>query len=131
MKSRMKRMSQRRGRDTSSGSTASVAIVISGISVSTFVRSIWVGNSGRYGKNSEAPAIENMLPKFALVAMNAYLSVFAKVSRPLRTPCASTSSPGASNTIWAASFATSTAVSTEMPTSAAWSADASLMPSPR
>ena len=50
-------------------------------------------SSGRNGRNSDAPAIENMLPKLALVAMKTYLRVFANVVRPPSTPDASTSSP--------------------------------------
>ena len=72
-----------------------------------------------------------MLPKFALVVMKTYLSVLANVRRPIRTPCARTPRSCSSNTMSAASLATSTALSTEMPTSAAWSALASLIPSPR
>jgi len=37
---------------------------------------------GRNGRNREAPAMLNILPKFALVAINTYLSVLAKVVRP-------------------------------------------------
>lgn len=73
----------------------------------------------------------NMLPKFALVAMNTYLSVLANVMRPSRTPSASTLRSGASSTMSAASLATSTAVLTEMPTSAECRAEASLIPSPK
>ena len=79
-------MSQRRGRSTSSASTLSVAMVISGKSVSRFVSRICLGSSGRKGRKSEAPAMLNMLPKLALVAMKTYFSVLAKVVRPSRTP---------------------------------------------
>ena len=65
----------------------------------------------------------NMFPKLALVAMKTYFRVLANVVRPsLRS--------FSSSTISAASLATSAAVSTEIPTSAAWRADASLIPSP-
>ena len=123
-------MSQRRGCSTISASTLSVAMVISGKSVSRLVSRICLGSSGRNGRNSDAPAMLNMLPKLALVAMNTYFSVLAKVIRPSRTPCASTPRSFSSSTMSAASLATSTALSTEMPTSAACSAEASLMPSP-
>ena len=72
----------------------------------------------------------NIFPKFALVAIKTYLSVLAKVVRPSLTPSISTPRSFSSNTISAASLATSAAVSTEIPTSAAWSAEASLIPSP-
>jgi hypothetical protein len=72
----------------------------------------------------------NMLPKFALVAIRTYLSVLANVMRPSRTPSISTSRFFSSKTISATCFATSTAPSTERPTSAACKAGASLMPSP-
>ncbi len=52
---------------------------------------ICFGSSGRKGRKSDAPAMLNMLPKFALVVMKTYLSVLAKVRRPSRTPSISTS----------------------------------------
>ena len=61
-------------------------MVISGRSVSRFVRSTCLGRSGRNGRNSEAAAMLNMLPKLALVAMKTYFMVLAKVRRPSRTP---------------------------------------------
>ena len=72
----------------------------------------------------------NIFPKLALVAIKTYLRVFAKVVRPSLTPSISTPRSFSSNTISAAPLATSAAVSTEIPTSAAWRAEASLMPSP-
>jgi hypothetical protein len=57
MNLRMNRMFQRRGRATSSGSTRSVAMVISGRSVSRLVRRICLGNRGRKDRNREAPAM--------------------------------------------------------------------------
>ncbi|OPZ76353.1 MAG: hypothetical protein BWY79_01660 [Actinobacteria bacterium ADurb.Bin444] len=72
----------------------------------------------------------NMLPKLALVAMKTYLRVLEKVRRPSLTPRPSTARSFSSRTKSAASLATSAAVSTEMPTSAACRAEASLMPSP-
>ena len=104
-------------------------MVISGKSVSRLVSRICFGNNGRNGRNSDAPAMLNMLPKLALVAMKTYFSVFANVVRPSRTPCTRTPRSFSSRTMSAASLATSTALSTEMPTSAACSAEASLMPS--
>ena len=80
---------------------------------------ICFGSRGRNGRKSDAPAIENMFPKFAEVAMKMYFSVFANVTRPSRTPSTRTPRSFSSRTICAASFATSTALSTEIPTSAA------------
>ena len=72
-----------------------------------------------------------MFPKFELVPIMMYLRMLAKVRRPSRTPSASTPRSLRSRIMPAASLATSTAVSTENPTSAACSGGASLMPSPR
>lgn len=102
----------------SSLSTLSMAIVISGRSVNRFISKICLGTKGRKDKKSEAPAILNMLPKLALVAINMYFIVFANVRRPSITPSESTARSFSRSTMSAASLATSTAVSTEMPTSA-------------
>ena len=72
-----------------------------------------------------------MFPKFDEVAISTYLSVLAKIRRPSMIPSASTPRSLSSSTMSAASFATSVADSTEMPTSAACRATASLTPSPR
>ena len=119
MKRRIMRKSQRIGRLTHSASTTSSAIWTSGISVSTFVLRICFGRSGKKGRISEIPAILNILPKFALVVMKIYLSVFAKVFLPSRIPASNTPRSCSSSTIEAALFAISLALSTEMPTSAA------------
>ena len=65
----------------------------------------------------EAPAIENMFPKFELVPIMIYFIILPKVRRPSRTPRSTTFRSRSSRIISAASFATSTALSTEMPTS--------------
>jgi len=116
---RMALMSQRLGWSTISSSTMSVAIVISGMSVIRLVSRICLGSNGRNGIKSDIHAMLNMFPKFALVAINTYLSVFANVVRPSFTPSIRTLRSFSSNTISAASLATSAAVSTEIPTSAA------------
>ena len=72
-----------------------------------------------------------MFPKFDDVAMSTYLRVLAKIRRPSMTPSASTPRSLSNRTMSAASLATSAAESTEIPTSAACSATASLTPSPR
>ncbi len=89
-----------------------------------------MGSSGRNGSSSDAPAMLNMLPKLALVAMNTYLSVLASVLRPSMMPRCKTARLCSSRMKPAACRATSTAVSTEMPTSAVCSAGASFTPSP-
>ena len=76
------------------------------------------------------PVKLNMLPKLELAPMRMYLMMFPKTLRPSRMPSSNTSKLFSSNTMSAASFATSTAVSTEMPTSETFNASASLMPSP-
>ena len=116
--------------DAITSSTRSLAMVISGRSVRKLINRICLGSIGRKGRNSEAPAMLNMLPKLALVAMNTYFSVLAKVLRPSTIPRAAHPDPASSSTKSAASLATSTALSTEMPTSALCSAGASLIPSP-
>ena len=78
------------GFSTSSVSTVSVDIVISGRSVSKFISKTCFGNNGRNGKNNDAPAMLNMFPKFALVAMKTYFKVLAKVLLPSCTPFANT-----------------------------------------
>ena len=82
-----------------------------------WLNKICFGNSGRKGKKSEAPAMLNMFPKFALVAIKIYFMVFVNVLRPSTIPWYNTSRSWFNKTISAASFATSTAESTEMPTS--------------
>ena len=62
--------------------------------------------------------------------MRTYLMVLAKIRRPSMTPSARTPRSLSSSTTSAASLATSVALSTEMPMSAACSARASLTPSP-
>ena len=48
------------------------------------------GNIGKNGRNSDAPAAENMLPKLLEVPINTYLMVLAKIRRPSATPSART-----------------------------------------
>ena len=72
-----------------------------------------------------------MLPKLLDVPISTYLMVLAKIRRPSTTPSASTSRSFSSRITSAASLATSVAESTEIPTSAACRASASLTPSPR
>jgi len=62
--------------------------------------------------------------------MRMYLVMLEKTLRPSMTPLSSTARLFSSRMMSADSLATSTALSTEMPTSAALSAGASLMPSP-
>jgi hypothetical protein len=66
MKLRMNPVSQQRGRSTISASTVSLAMVISGKAVIRFVSRICFGRRGRNGRNSDTPAMLNMLPKFSI-----------------------------------------------------------------
>ena len=60
-----------------------------------------------------------MLPKFDDVTISTYLMVLEKTRRPSATPSAKTLRSLSSSTMSAASLATSVAVSTLIPTSAA------------
>ncbi len=74
--------------------------------------------------------MENMFPKFELVPIITYFMILAKVRRPSRTPFTSTSRSFLRRMLDAASLATSTAPSTETPTSATCSEGASQPNSP-
>ena len=69
-------------------------------------------------------------PKFELAVIFIYFMMLPKTMRPSITPFASTSKSFSSKIISADSFAISTAVSTEIPTSDSRIAAASLIPSP-
>ena len=104
MKRPMKRMSQRRGRSTSSGSTLSSAMPTAGTSDRKLLSRICPASSGRNGRNSEAAAMLTMLPRFALVVVRMYLSVLANVLRPSSMPRRITSRLRSSRTKSAASL---------------------------
>ena len=72
----------------------------------------------------------SMFPKFELVPISRYFMTFPKDFRPSTMPAWSTPRLRSRSTMSAASRATSTAVATEIPTSAVWSDGASLIPSP-
>jgi len=124
-------MSQRCGCVTRAASTRSVEIAIDGTSERKLLSRICFATSGRNGSSGAESAMLIMFPKFALVVIEMYLSVFANVRRPSATPVRRTSKSRFKRMMSALSRATSTAWSTEMPTSAACSAGASLIPSPR
>jgi hypothetical protein len=86
--------------------------------------------SGRNGSSGVATAMLTMFPKFALVVIEMYLIVLAKIRHPSSTPVRRTSRSRFNKMMSALSRATSTASETEIPTSAACRAGASLMPSP-
>ena len=88
---RMSLMFQRCGRPTRSGSTLSLEIAIEGTSERKLFSRICLAASGRNGSSGAASAMLIMLPKFALVVIEMYLSVLAKVRRPSSTPLRSTS----------------------------------------
>ena len=72
----------------------------------------------------------NTLPKFELVPISRYFITLPKALRPSMMPSWRTRRPGSMRITSAESRATSAALDTEMPTSAACSEGASLMPSP-
>ena len=123
-------MSHLTGLFSQSSSTESEAICSEGKSVSRFVKRICLGNKGRKFKKRLAPAIENILPKFALVATNIYFKVLIKVLLPSFMPDINTFKLFCKSTIAAASLAVSAAVFTDTPTSACFMAGESLIPSP-
>ena len=71
-----------------------------------------------------------MLSKFTLVAVFIYFRILVKVFLPFITPSFKTFKSFSNNIISAISFAMSTAVSTEIPTSACFYGGLSFMPSP-
>ncbi|MCY1525078.1 hypothetical protein D9M68_600450 [compost metagenome] len=118
------------GRFSNSSSTLSNGIAVWEMSYIKFCNSRWMGSMGRNGRKALATRTEKTLPKFELAVIFRYLSMLQKVLRPSITPSSSTIRLFSSRMMSAASFEMSTAESTEIPTSAARSAGASLMPSP-
>ena len=86
--------------------------------------------SGRNGRNILAMSTENILPKLPLTDIFRYFDIFAKVRLPSITPSSRTLRSFSSRIISATSFAISTAVSTEIPTSACLRGRLSFIPSP-
>ena len=90
-----------------------------------------MGSIGRKGRKVLAINTLNTFPKFELAVILMYLMMLAKVLRPSMTASSSTMRLFSRRMMSADSLAMSTAVSTEIPTSASLRAAASLMPSPR
>ena len=90
----------------------------------------WIGSIGRNGKKALAPSTLNMLPKLELAPMRMYLRMLANTLRPSSTPSSSTRGLSPAGSCRRIPWRCPPRVSTEMPTSAARSAGASLMPSP-
>ena len=74
---------------------------------------------GRKGSQALAPSTLNMLPKLELAPMRMYFRMLTNTLRPSSTPSSSTIRFFSSRIMSADSLAMSTALSTEMPTSAA------------
>ena len=106
-------------------------MVICDKSYNKFCTSNCSGNIGRNGKKALAPNTVRTLPKLELAAILTYLTMFAEFLRPSITTSAMAVRLFSNMTMSAHSLATSTAVSTEIPTSAERRAAASLMPSPK
>ena len=113
-----------------SGSTLSKGIPTCARSQSMFWMRMWIGSIGRNGRIMLAIMTESMLPKLPLVASLTYLRTLVNVLLPFITPSSSTLRSFSRRIMPAVSFAMSTAVSTEMPTSACFRGGESLMPSP-
>src|SRR6202030_3949275 len=124
-------MSHRRGTARYSASTLSVGIVVCEKSYSRLLVSTWIAVIGRNGRKTVAPSTLNMFPKLELAPILIYLVMLPKTFRPSITPSPSTAKLFSSKMMSAESLAMSTALSTDMPTSAAFRASPSLMPSPR
>src|ERR1017187_6640421 len=82
---RMKPICHRLGLCTSVGSTLSPGTATCDVSYRKLFNRIWVGNMGRNGRNSDAAAMLNMLPKLELVLMMMYFMMLAKHRRPSRS----------------------------------------------
>src|ERR1039457_3281217 len=130
IKRRILSMVHWRGLISHSASTSSVGMVVCEKSYRRLLISTWIGSMGRNGRNALAPTTLNMLPKFELAAILMYLTMLPNTRRPSNTPCSRTSRLFSRRMMSEDSLAMSTALSTEMPTSAAFRAEASLMPSP-
>ena len=85
---------------------------------------------GRNGRNVAATNTEMTLPKLLLTVIFTYLAMLAYVLRPHMMPRSRTMRSFSSKMMSAASRATSTAESTEIPQSDARIAAASFTPSP-
>ena len=130
MKRRISPMAHLCGCSNHSASTESLGMAVCEKSYSRLLVSTWIGSIGTNGKKMLAPNTLNMLPKFEEAAILIYLMMLPKTRRPSSTPSSSTSKLFSSKMMSEDSLAISTALLTEMPTSAARSAGASLMPSP-
>ena len=100
------------------------------ISYNKLCTSSWIGVIGKNGKKILAIKIESTSPKLKLTAILIYFNKLPKVFLPSITPSVNTFKFFFSKIISAVSFVISTAVSTEIPTSALFKEGASLMPSP-
>src|SRR4026209_329470 len=80
MKFRTTFMSHGRGRRMYSSSTLSEGIVSCDASYRKLFKRICVGSMGRNGRNTDAAAMLNMLPKLELVPMKRYLRTLAESS---------------------------------------------------
>lgn len=89
------------------------------------------GSIGKKGRRMAEPRTLNMFPKLELSVIFKYFMILMKVFLPSFTPSTRTMRLFSSRMMSADSFAMSTAVSTEMPTSASCIAEASLTPSPK
>src|SRR3972149_430210 len=72
MKSRIRVISQCRGFRMNEGSTLSVGMVTWARSYRKLFSKICLGNMGRKGRNKNAAAMLNILPKFELLPMKRY-----------------------------------------------------------
>ena len=85
---------------------------------------------GKKGINALAASTENIFPKFDEAVIFIYFIILAYVLRPSTIPSSSTMRSFSKRIISADSLAISTAVSTDIPISAAFIAAASFIPSP-
>ena len=130
MNERMDAVSQRLGARMRSASTLSHGMAVHVTSYIRFMSSSCTAVMSRNGRNTDATSTLKTLPKLELTVIFTYFTMFAYVRRPHSMPCSSTMRSFSSRMMSAASRATSTAESTDMPQSLARMAAASFTPSP-
>src|SRR5699024_5415979 len=114
-----------------SSSTLSQGIDIQEMSYSKFKNKSYMGSVGKNGRKILAINTENMFPKLELIVALIYFIIYPNTFRPIIIPFSRIIKSFSNRITSAESLAISTALSTEIPTSAALIAGESLIPSPK